>query len=143
MSDITDRNARIWLVELDQPVGLLPFQISWSPRALWPNLRDGRASVKDPLTSNEPFDSIHGNGSHHVLTKVLSHLEHQIELSRSSRALRIGSNPSSNLTSTTAPITWQTLPTASFPVKSSVIFPLTYGVAGVGGAVAAAADDVE
>uniref|UniRef100_A0A0A9GAF6 ATPBM n=1 Tax=Arundo donax TaxID=35708 RepID=A0A0A9GAF6_ARUDO len=35
----------------------------------------------------------------------------------------MGGRPSSNLTSTTAPMTWHTCPIAPAPVNSSVIFP--------------------
>jgi len=35
----------------------------------------------------------------------------------------MGGKPSSNRTSTTAPITWQTFPIAPFPVNSSTTFP--------------------
>ena len=38
-----------------------------------------RASVKHALSSSEPFGTIHSNGSDHVLTQVLSHLDHQTD----------------------------------------------------------------
>lgn len=64
------------------------------------------------------------------------------EWSRTSSAVRIGGKPSSNLTSTTAPITWQTCPIAPFPVNSSVIFPpppTSFFAGGAEGGAAAAA----
>ncbi|URD76286.1 hypothetical protein MUK42_31312 [Musa troglodytarum] len=48
----------------------------------------------------------------------------RIELSNTSRAVKIGGNPSSKPTSTTAPITWHTYPMAPAQVNSSVILPL-------------------
>lgn len=38
---------------------------------------DGRAGVKHPLSSHEPFSPIHGNGPHHALPQVLRHLQNQ------------------------------------------------------------------
>jgi hypothetical protein len=67
----------------------------------------------------------------------------RIELSNTSNAVKIGGRPSSNLTSTTAPMTWQTLPMDPAPVNSSVIFPLGAGVlGGEGGDGAGAAAEV-
>ncbi|URE41809.1 hypothetical protein MUK42_13250 [Musa troglodytarum] len=59
----------------------------------------------------------------------------RIWLSSTSSAVRIGGRPSSNLTSTTAPITWQTFPIAPAPVNSSVILPLGPGGVLTGGGV--------
>ncbi|KAL0904519.1 hypothetical protein M5K25_026643 [Dendrobium thyrsiflorum] len=65
----------------------------------------------------------------------------RIGLSSTSRAVRIGGSPSSNRTSTTAPITWHTRPTAPAPVNSSVTLPLgpPEALAGDGGEGAGAA----
>ncbi|KAB8100501.1 hypothetical protein EE612_031052, partial [Oryza sativa] len=61
--------------------------------------------------------------------------------SSTSSAVRMGGNPSSNRTSTTAPMTWHTCPTAPAPVNSSVILPppVAFPVAGAGGAASFAA----
>lgn len=67
----------------------------------------------------------------------------RIEFSRTSKAVKIGGNPSSNLTSTTAPMTWQTLPIAPAPVNSSVIFPLGPPDPFAGGGEGAAAEAAE
>ena len=66
------------------------------------------------------------------------------EWSKTSRAVRIGGNPSLNLTSTTAPMTWHTCPIAPFPVNSSVILPLPFFSSdfGEGESVAAVAVEV-
>jgi hypothetical protein len=45
-------------------------------------------------------------------------------LSSTSSAVRIGGSPSSNRTSTTAPMTWHTCPMAPAPVNSSVVLPV-------------------
>ena len=37
---------------------------------------DGSASVEDWLASNDSFSAVHSNASHHVLTQMLSHLQH-------------------------------------------------------------------
>ena len=60
-----------------------------------------------------------------------------------SSAVKIGGKPSSNLTSTTAPMTWHTCPIDPAPVNSSVILPLFFGAGGAWAGAAAAAAEVE
>ena len=62
--------------------------------------------------TNETFGGVHGDGAHGVFAEMLRHFQDQpLAIVVVSSAFRIAGRWPSNVTSTTAPITWLTRPT--------------------------------